>query len=171
MISPRQAHQRLAWRRLTQSIPWVLALVIMMGGLAGGRGEGTGGPSLAPLTLPMLERALPARLAAIDEALARRDMTRAAFEWRDAYGIALRSRRWDAMASVGDAAVRIDGIARQPADHPTGFRAEARQAYLRALVDARAARSREGIERVADAFAALGDAEMAGRVRALVALQ
>jgi hypothetical protein len=92
-------------------------------------------------------------------------------EWRDAYGVALRSRDWAAMVSVGDAAVRIDRIARLPSDHPTGFRAEARQAYLRALVDARAVRSRQGITRVADAFAALGDAEMAGRVRTLAAVQ
>src|SRR6185369_15708228 len=110
---------------------------------------------------PPTDRALPIRLAAVDEALARRDMSRAVLEWRDAYGVALRSRDWAAMVSVGDAAVRIDRIARLPSDHPTGFRAEARQAYLRALVDAR----------VADAFDALGDAEMAGRVRTLAAVQ
>jgi hypothetical protein len=169
MISEQQAPQRLGWRGLVMSIPWMLALVIMLAILGGGRGEGTGGASFtAPLSAPA-ERALPARLAAIDEALARRDLSRAVFEWREAYGVALRSRKWDAMASVGDAAVRIDALARQPSDYPTGFRAEARQAYLRALVDARAARSRDGIVRVADAFAALGDAEMAARLHTLAA--
>jgi len=161
--------QWLGWRRLAMSIPWVLALIIGLLALAGGRGEGTGRASLtAP---PPTDRALPIRLAAVDEALARRDMSRAVLEWRDAYGVALRSRDWAAMVSVGDAAVRIDRIARLPSDHPTGFRAEARQAYLRALVDARAVRSHQGITRVADAFAALGDAEMAGRVRTLAAVQ
>ncbi len=64
---------------------------------------------------------------------------------------------------MGDAAVRID--ARE--DEGTAFRAEARQAYLLALFRARDARAPEGIARVADAFAALGDREMAARARAV----
>ena len=67
--------QWLGWRRLAMSIPWVLALIIGLLALAGGRGEGTGRASLtAP---PPTDRALPIRLAAVDEALARRDMSRA----------------------------------------------------------------------------------------------
>jgi len=167
-----EQQQRLTWRGLAMSIPWVLAVVIMLAGLAGGRGEGTGRASSVPLTpAPVVERALPVRLAAIDDAIGRKDLSRAVIEWRDAYGVALRSRQWDAMTAVGDAAVRIDGIARPPSRYPTGFRAEARQAYLRALVDARAAHSREGIEHVAAAFAALGDADMAARVRTLAVAQ
>lgn len=169
MISERQAQHWLSWRRLAMFVPWGLALIIALIALAGGRGEGTGRASLTAPPVPRAERSLAVRLAALDEALARRDMSRAVFEWREAYGVALRSRQWDAMTSVGHAAVRIDRIARLPSDHPTGFRAEARQAYLRALVDARAAHSREGIEHVADAFAALGDAEMAARIRTLAA--
>lgn len=170
MIKEQQAQHWLGWRRLAMSIPWVLALIIGLLALAGGRGEGTGRASLTAPAAPAA-RPLSVRLTALDEALARRDMSRAVLEWRDAYGVALRSRDWEAMASVGDAAVRIDRIARLPSDHPTGFRAEARQAYLRALVDARAARSRPGIERVAEAFAGLGDTEMAERVHALAAAQ
>jgi hypothetical protein len=167
-----EQQKRLGWRGLAISIPWVLPVVIMLAGLAGGRGEGTGRASSVPvMPAPVVERTLPARLGAIDDAIGRKDVSQAVIEWRDAYGVALRSRQWDAMTAVGDAAVRIDGIARQPSGYPTGFRAEARQAYLRALVDARAARSREGIERVAEAFAALGDAEMAARVRTLAAAQ
>ena len=159
--------RRLDWRGLAVSIPWILALAIMLGGLAGGRGEGTSG---APPTTPApAGRSLMTRLASIDEAIARRDVGRAGLEWRDAYGVALRSKQWDAMAAVGDAAVRIDNISRQPSDYPTGFRASARQAYLRALLDARAVRSREGVEHVADSFAALGDTEMAARARAMAA--
>ncbi|HKZ03881.1 MAG TPA: hypothetical protein VJU81_00280 [Methylomirabilota bacterium] len=113
------------------------------------------------------ERSLPARLAAVDAAIGREDVGRAALAWRDAYSIALGSRRWDAMLAMGDAATRIDALAGRRGGAPTGFRAEARQAYLRALFDARAARSPEGMHRAADAFAALGDAEMAARAHAM----
>ena len=113
------------------------------------------------------ERLLPQRLAAIDAALTRKDLGKAVYEWRDAYGLALGSRRWEAMADVGDAAVRIDALARRPVGHPTAFRAEARQAYLLALFQARRAKSQSGINRIADAFVALGDAEMAERARAI----
>jgi hypothetical protein len=166
-----ERQKRLSWRGLALSIPWVLAVVIVLAGLASGRGEGTGRASSIRLTPPPVERTLPARLAAIDDAIGRRDVSRAVMEWRDAYSVALRSRQWDAMTAVGDAAVRIDGIAREPSRYPTGFRAQARQAYLSALVDARAAHSREGIEHVAAAFAALGDADMAARVRTLAVAQ
>ena len=115
------------------------------------------------------EPMLSERLAAVDTAIARRDLGRAVHEWRDAYGVALSARRWDAMADVGDAAVRIDALAGHPRGYPTGFRAEARQAYLRALFLARHQRAPEGIERVAQAFAALGDTEMATRARSLEA--
>lgn len=114
------------------------------------------------------ERLLPQQLLKVNEALARKDVTRAVFEWRDAYGVALGSRRWESMLEVGDAAVRIDTLAGFPSGHPTAFRAEARQAYLRALFQARSAGSQEGIQRVAQAFEALGDREMAARARAIV---
>ena len=114
------------------------------------------------------ERLLPQQLAEVREAVARKDASRAILEWRAASGLALGTRRWEAMVDVGDAAVRIDVLAGLPSGHPTGYRAEARQAYLRALFLARSARSQEGIERVAEAFAALGDTEMAARVRAVV---
>jgi hypothetical protein len=63
--------------------------------------------------------------------------------------------------------VRIDGLSSRRARVPTGFRAEARQAYLRALFDARASGSKEGMHRAADAFGALGDADMAARAHAI----
>ena len=114
------------------------------------------------------ERLFPQQLEEVKAAIARKDVSRAILEWRDAYGLALGSRRWETMVEVGDAAVRIDALAGLPSGHPTGFRAEARQAYLRALFQARSARSPAGIERVAAAFAALGDKEMAARARAIV---
>lgn len=109
------------------------------------------------------------QMSRLDEALIGRDVGRAAREWRNAYSLALASRRWEPMADMGDAALRIDALARRPGDYPTGFRAEARQAYLKALFQARSQHAPEGIERVAQAFAALGDNEMAVRARALAA--
>jgi hypothetical protein len=106
-------------------------------------------------------------MARLDDAIARQDVSRATFEWRDTFSLALGARRWEAMADMGDAAVRIDALAADGDGRPTGFRAQARQAYLRALFQARSQRAPEGIERVAQAFAALGDAEMASRSRAL----
>jgi hypothetical protein len=167
MISERE--RRVEWRGLAGSLLGVLAVAsIALASLGGGSGHGTNGLSVPARALE--ERSLAGRLAAIEEAVARRDATRAIFEWRDAYAAALGSRRWEAMVSVGDAAVKIDGVAgRATGGQPTGFRAEARQAYLRALFDARAAGSDEGIQRVASAFAALGDAEMAARARSMTA--
>jgi hypothetical protein len=111
---------------------------------------------------------LSRRLAAMDDAL-RGDRPGAAMhDWQAAYGLALGLRRWDAMLSIGDAALRLEASARRdPTAHPGRFRAAARQAYLWALFQARSERSPEGIDRVAQAFAAIGDTEMAARARAI----
>jgi hypothetical protein len=147
----------------------VLAIVVAGGivlGLAAARWSTRNFEGVAT-SLGRHESALTDRITTMDAALARRDLSRAIHEWRDAYGLALGLRRWEAMAAVGDAALRIDALASQPAGPGRAFRAEARQAYLRALFSARRVGSREGVLRVAEAFAALGDAEMAARVRAL----
>ena len=112
-------------------------------------------------------RGLAEHLAEVNAAIARQDRGQATRAWREAYRIALGSRRWEAMADVGDAAVRIDALASRSSGDPAGFRAEARQAYLRALFQARAQRAPAGIERVADAFAALGDQDVAAQTRAI----
>jgi hypothetical protein len=153
-------------------------VVLAMVALAGVAGVFFGGVTLGKLVSAGLEPAAPRenvqeptlaqRLSRVDAALARNNLSQAVYEWRDAYGVALGTRRWEAMVDVGDAATRIDVLAGRPSGHPTGFRAEARQAYLRALFQARHTRSLEGIERVAQAFAALGDHEMAARARAIV---
>ena len=146
------------------SIAGIVAAASLASGLA--VSHTPAGPDPEPARLVQRAGDVRSRLAAVDEALARKDVSRAIYLWRDAHSVALGSRRWDAMTAVGDAAVRIDA-ATGPLGRPTGFRAEARQAYLRALFDARAAREHEGIERVADAFAALGDTKMAAQARAL----
>jgi hypothetical protein len=155
-------HRKVEWWSISVSVATLIAIAgITIGTLASGTGVAPEFSSLPPAD----ERSFDARLAALDQAIARRDMSRAVYEWRDAYGLALGSRRWDAMAAVGDRAVRVDAIASP--GHPGQFRAEARQAYLRALFDARTTGSTEGIRRVADAFATLGDADMAARARAM----
>ena len=151
----------------------VIASIVALAGLAaiafGGVAASTApwGAFEADAREQRYEKLLPQHLAAVDAAIARKDLGRAVLEWRDAYGLALGSRRWEAMADVGDAAVRIDALASRPVGQPTAFRAEARQAYLRALFEARRTKSQTGISRIADAFAALGDVEMAERARTI----
>jgi hypothetical protein len=113
------------------------------------------------------DAALADRLAALDAALARQDLSRAIYEWQDAYGLALRSKGWDTMATVGDAAVRVHTQMGGPAGQPAGFRSEAHRAYIHALLRAQRDRSREGVNRVADGLAALGDVDMAAGARTL----
>jgi hypothetical protein len=153
----------------------VIASAIALAALAALALGGAVTANIPPLTIETSsardqrhEQRLPQQLAKVDEALGRKDFSKAIFEWRDAYGLALGSRRWEAMVEVGDAAVRIDKLTGLPSGYPTAFRAEARQAYLRALFQARSARSQDGIQRVAQAFEALGDREMAMRARAIV---
>jgi hypothetical protein len=107
---------------------------------------------------------LSRRLASMDAAIARGDRSWAIYEWHDAYALAFWTRQWEPMATVGDAALRMDALT----GDPTGFRAEARQAYLLALFRARDARTAEGVVRVAEAFDALGDTEATARARAIL---
>jgi hypothetical protein len=113
------------------------------------------------------EAALAERLATLDAALARQDLSRAIYEWRDAYGLALRSRGWDAMAAVGDAAVRVNALMGGSAGHSNGFQSEARRAYIHALLRAQRQQSREGVDHIADGLVTLGDADMAAHARTL----
>lgn len=62
----------------------------------------------------------------VDEALGRGDVSAAITYWQDAYGVALASRRGDAMLEIGDAFVRIG----RASGSPNGARPNARQAYL-----------------------------------------
>ena len=113
------------------------------------------------------DAALAERLATLNTALARQDLSRAIYEWRDAYGLALRSRSWEAMATVGDAAVRVNTLMGAPASHVDGFRSEAHRAYIHALLRAQREQSREGVDRIADGLASLGETDMAAQARTL----
>ena len=160
----RQTHMLLKWGFITLAVAGVVGLVL------GGALPDSCGTTATVRDEPgdlRDEAALAERLAALDAAIARQDLSRAVYEWRDAYGLALRARGWDAMAAVGDAAVRVDAVMGGPAGHVTGFRTEARRAYIHALLRAQREQSREGASRVADGFAALGDTDMAARARTL----
>lgn len=91
------------------------------------------------------------RLVALEEALAANDAKAASWAFQEAYRLALGSRRWEGMADVGDASLRI------------GNSVKARIAYLTAGVRARTAHSSVGALRTAEGFAALGDHEAATR--------
>ena len=75
---------------------------------------------------------------------------------RAAYRAALRTGRWDAMVEVGDVARR----AAQGTPAPAPAVPTASRAYLAALALARDQRSLDGVLRVGQGFAALGDREM-----------
>lgn len=159
-------------RRRTKKRLIVLAIVIMtaIAGIAVGAGaidRARAGDERPRWSDSRLLPTLSQRMAMLDAAIARGDVSRATREWQDAVSLALAARRWQAMVDMGDAAVKIDALAGRPAGYPTGFRAQARQAYLTALFRARSQRAPEGIERVAKAFAALGDTDMATRAQAL----
>lgn len=104
-----------------------------------------------------------APLRRVDDALKARNAQDAARALQEAHTAALGSRRWDGMVAVGDAARRIG----QTTGAARAYDARARQAYLVALFRASHERSVDGMLRVADAFNALGDTEVATHCRHL----
>jgi hypothetical protein len=96
-------------------------------------------------------------MAAVDRALEARDLGLANRRWRDGYGTALRSRRWEAMLAAGETALKIGRASGTPA----AMEADARQCFLTALFRARAQRSLDGILLTAEAFGQLGDIALA----------
>lgn len=124
-----------------------LPVAAMSAGLAPQSSSALGAPRGAPWT---------AHIVRADEALASANVRAAKMAWLAANGEALRSRAWDAMVEVGDAALRIGQAA-----GPRGAAGpRARTAYMTALLRAHNQGSLEGILRVAEAFAALGDHEV-----------
>ena len=95
-------------------------------------------------------------LLRVGDALARNDLAGAETSWREAYAAALKSRHWEGMVAVGDAYRMLGerGRFRKTSE------AKARQTYLIAFLRARAEGSLEGVLRVADRFAELGDREV-----------
>jgi hypothetical protein len=98
-----------------------------------------------------------AALAAMDEALARRDLAAAAQAWQQARQLALRSRGWRAPVEAAEAELRL-AVA---TDRVRESKPTARELLLVALFRARAERATEGALRVAEGFARLGDRDAA----------
>ena len=122
-------------------------------------------PAVGP-ALPESRRTIPGdpettRLVRlVDEALDRRDIAAAVRAWHDAYVAARVGRRWEAMIEVGDAYLRIGEVS----GIGSAARARARSLYLMALTRAEGQRSIDGVLRVADAFARLGDRDVVANV-------
>ncbi|HET7875424.1 MAG TPA: hypothetical protein VFN71_07845 [Methylomirabilota bacterium] len=131
---------------------WTVAVATATLGIFIGLGQ-------ARSTEPSLPAPAPwaVHIQVMDAALERGDVEQAARARHDAYRAALASRRWEALADVGDATLRL--AARRGVGVPT--LAEARRLYLSALFRARRERSLAGVLRATEAFAALGDRDVA----------
>jgi hypothetical protein len=127
------------------------------------------GPALAVRPAASAEMLTPPpwriSLENMDRALGVRDIRAAETAWRNAYGDAIRSRRWEALLAVGEGSLRIGDhvVFKQP------FQSRARGAWLSALVHARERRSVHGVLMVAEAFEALGDAGVVAQVLTIAA--
>ncbi|HXJ84425.1 MAG TPA: hypothetical protein VMS64_37780 [Candidatus Methylomirabilis sp.] len=93
----------------------------------------------------------------MDDALARGDLRAALRAREDARLAALASQRWEGMAMVGDATLRLA----QKAGLVSAMEPAARRAYAFALHRASRQGSVDGAVRITVAFAGLGDHEMA----------
>lgn len=101
----------------------------------------------------------------IDGAVAAGRISLAALEWRDAYAVALASRQWANLVTVGDAAVEIGDAT----GTRIGWTTKARDCYRSALLRARAQGSVDGARAATQGFARLGDAEGVAQGNAIVA--
>ena len=79
--------------------------------------------------------------------------------WEDAYRVAMRVRTPEALLDVGRAYLRLGDAAR---DRRTAM-PRARRIFLEAFVQARGRRDGDGAARAGEAFASLGDREIADR--------
>ena len=140
-------------QRLGRRLPQIAAAVaVFLGALALVK------LAMAPVDGRAVGSATPwaAHIQTMDEALARKDIGGAERAWHAAYVTALANPRWDGRVAVGDAYLRFGGAAGAPKTAP----ARARANYLAALFQARRQGSLDGVLRVAEAFAALGDREV-----------
>jgi hypothetical protein len=101
------------------------------------------------------------RIARVDAALERSDSSAAMYEWREAYGAAVRTKRSEPLIAVAQRATRLAELGAGSGY----FRSEARHIYMHAAFRARAERSPQVILGIAEAFDKLGDTERASQVR------
>ena len=115
--------------------------------------------SSSPPLMPQGGARWAPHLQAVDAALEANDLRAAHRAWQAAYTAALASRRWEGLVDTADAHLRIAQVSGLPGAP------KARDLYLSALFRARDAGSRDGVLRVASAFEALGDREVASQAR------
>jgi hypothetical protein len=94
-----------------------------------------------------------------EEAVAQRNVTAALRAWQDAYRAAVARGRWEQLVEAADAYRQIG----EAVDSRERFDAKAREIYLAALFRARRQDSLDGVLRVAEAFAELGDRDVVER--------
>lgn len=92
----------------------------------------------------------------MDEALAKKDVSRAQQAWHDAYAAALSSQGWEGLLEVGEAWLRIGEVT----GHYKSATPTARRSYRAALFRALGQGSLDGVLGAAEAFARLGDQEV-----------
>jgi hypothetical protein len=92
-------------------------------------------------------------IRSVEEAVMHRNVSAALREWEDAYRAAVARGRWEQLVEAADAYREIG----EAAGSRERFDAKAREIYLAALFRARQQDSLDGVLRVAEAFAALGD--------------
>jgi len=125
--------------------------------LAGGSVLGAVEPTRAGDTDEVATAPWVGPIRAMDEALAKGNLRAALAAREDARLAAVASPRWEGMAVLGDATLRLaQSAGLRPAMEPA-----VRRAYLAALFRARRQASLDGVVRIAEAFAALGDRDMA----------
>lgn len=136
------------WGRAAGSI--AIALVIVTTAVVewSASQASTGSPYPRPA-----DRAWADHLRVVESEIARGHVDTAVRAWHDLNATALAGGGWEGMIAAGDAFVAIG----RAASAQNGARANAREAYVTALVRARRAGSVEGALRAAEAFRALGD--------------
>lgn len=105
------------------------------------------------------------RRAVVDRALAAGDLAAAQRAWHDMYVQALAGRDWQELVSAADTELLI---MRRAGAHSNDADPRARELYLAALFRAHAQGSQDGVLRVAQRFAAVGDREAAAMALRLV---
>ncbi len=106
-------------------------------------------------------------LRSVDRALGQHDVDRARNAWESAHTAAIASSSWEGLIAAGQACLRIGGaVGARPSAEP-----EARRAYFAALYRACQENSFEGIMRIAEAFADLGDRDIVEECIGLVQLE
>jgi hypothetical protein len=93
-------------------------------------------------------------IQSVEEAVMHRNVSAALREWEDAYRAAVARGRWEQLVEAADA---YREIGEEVVGSRERFDARAREIYLAALFRARQQDSLDGVLRVAEAFAALGD--------------